>query len=326
MKRLRFLLFAFAAFASPLFAEELPILWLEAGKETEVQWAHIGPAQDWSLRFEHRTLDSGKLTNLTTAATAGQRSLTVKTPPVKLGLCVQAQLDFADRPVANVVIASPDPFEDRKAWCENHPIALFDMRSILGFSYPPSVTDLLKREEISFTSLTSFADIEHCTHAVILVAGEIDFEKQRGLSDVLYEKAASGHSVLIVGPQGDVPLHFHPAIHSLKLLDHRREILPNSSRWGRGDAWTFQVKQGQVVLSPEIVYPTNVPGPAKMSSVGPKILDVVFTFQERTSEYEVGRPVPKGRLYIDRDPIFQYWDTNVASRYYFKSLIESLTQ
>jgi len=330
MKRLLFYLFVFTLFASPLFAEELPFLWLEAGKATEVQWAHISPAQDWSLRFEHRTLDSGKLLNLPHAATAGQRSLTVKTPPVKPGVCVQAQLYFADQPVANIVIASPDPFEDRKEWCENHRIALYDLgmrRDPLGFPNSSSVASLLNREEISYTALTSFADIEHCTNTVILVTGELNFEMNRGLSDVLYEKAAAGHSVLIVGPDGDLPLNFHPAIHSLKLLDHRRDILPNcpSGSWGRGAAWTLQVKQGQAVLTPEVVYPTNVPGPAKISAVGPKILDVIFSFYELSSDYVVGRPVPKGRLYIDRDPIFQYWNTCVETRYYFKSIIETLT-
>ena len=323
MKRLLILLLITFAY-SPLLAEDLPVLWLEAGKETEVQLAHLGAEQDWTLQFEHRTLVGGKLLSLAGAATPGQRSLTVKTPSVKPGICVQAKLFFADVHVGNVVIASPDPFEDRKAWCENHPIALYDPER--GFSGLYTTTDLLMREEIAFTPLKSFADIENCTDAVIVVAGEIDFEKQRGLADVLYEKAAAGHSVLIVAPKGDIPLSFHPAIHSLKLLDHRGEIMPNLPNWGRGDAWTFQEKQGQVVLSPQVVYPTNIPGPAKIVAVGPKILDVVFIVQERSSDYDAGRPVPKGRLYIDHDSIFEFWDARVEKRWYFKSLIETLTQ
>ncbi|MCL2711397.1 MAG: hypothetical protein FWE95_11005 [Planctomycetaceae bacterium] len=314
MKRL---LLIIAFLCSPAFAEELPILWLEAGKEQEVQWIHPGPAQNWTLRFEHRTLDSGNLLILAQAATIGHRSLTVKTPPVRPGIFLQAQLFFGDQHAVNVVIASPDPFEDRKEWFDKHPIALYDPEK--------TTTEFFEEQEIPFQHLRSFADIEAVKDAVIVVGQGVDFEREKGLAELLFQKAAAGGgSVLIVEPKGDFPLTFHPAIHSLKLLDHRREILPNSSRWGRGDAWTLQSEQGRIVLSPKLIYPTNIPGPAKIGTVGPKILDVVFTIQERTSDFDVGRPVPKGRLYIDRDPIFQYG--HVESRWYFKSLIETLTE
>jgi len=314
MKRL---LFFTVLLCSPVLADDLPVVWLEAGKEREVQLIHPGIEQDWSLRFDHRTLDSGKLLTLAAAATIGHRSLTVKTPPVKPGICLQAKLYFGNTPYRDVVIASPDPFEDRKEWFDKHPIALYD---------PEKTTiDIFEAEEIPFKHLRSFADIEAVENAVIVVGGDVDFERERGLSELLFHKAAQGGSVLIFGPKGDIPLDFHPAIHSLKLLDHRREILPNLPAWGRSDAWTFQEKQGQVVLSPKIVYPTNIPRPAKIGTVGPKILDVVFTFQDRSSNYDMGYPVPKGRLYVDRDTIFRYWNTHVESRWYFKALIEQLS-
>jgi hypothetical protein len=48
----------------------------------------------------------------------------------------------------------------------------------------------------------------------------------------------------------------------------------------------------------------------RVNNDGPTVVDISF---------------PNGRIIFDREPIFSQWKTNIETRYYFKSLIETLT-
>jgi len=322
MKRLLFLPFLTAFLCSSVFAEDLPILWLEAGKEREVQWVHPGPAQDWTLRFEHRTLASGRLLTLSGAATIGHRSMAIKTPPVNPGVCLSAKLYFGDQHAVNVVIASSDPFEDRKEWFDKHPIALYDPEK--------TTADIFEEQEIPFQHLRSFADIEAVKDAVIVVGQGVDFEREKGLAELLFLKATDGGSVLVASPKGDVPFHippeYQPLIYSLTLSADVKYLFPLSAGPIGGVRWALQTKDNQLVLAHN-----DAVGPqrAKVLGVGPSILDIRFANKIFGPEIV---PSPLGRIMFDKNLVFLHDEfeprvfvPEIETRYYFKTLIETLS-
>ena len=294
-------------FASPLLAEDLPVLWLEAGKENEFQTFVLGPQTiDWSLRFEHRILDQGKSYLINDSKAEGVFSFKIKTPPLKPGVMLKAALFFGDAPYSNVVIASYDPFEDRETWFAGHPIALYDPEK--------TTVEVFKEEEIPFKRLGSFAEIEAVENAVIVVGENINFDKEIGLAELLFEKAAKGASVLVAASWGDIPLDYPPAIYSLTLSAEAKYLFPLAHSRLSNLKWVLDTKDGQPFLLSEIHQLNRTP---RVPTVGPSLLDIRFANPD--SQYTQ----PSGRIIIDRELRFFH---NVESRWYFKSLIETLTE
>jgi len=314
MKRL--LLFT-VLLCSPAFAEELPIRWLEAGKETELFFFHP-PKADWSLRFEHRILDQGRFADASRILVTGGRAFKIKAPPLRPGITLKAKLFFGDTPRYDIVIASPDPFEDRKEWFDKHPIALYD---------PDKTTiDIFEEREIPFQHLRSFADIINVKNAVVVVGQNIDFEREKDLSDLLFHKATAGSAVLVASPQGDIPLYYYPlaarryhsptpSIHSLTLSAEAKELFPLASGRLNSTKWNMYTKDNHPFL-------VSKPG----TGAGATILDIRFIdmnlpqrFIEPWEESEYSEPF--GRIVFDKNLRFN----TVESWWYFKSLIEILT-
>lgn len=309
-------------FTAPLFAaEELPILWLEAGKTVEQQWIHIGPEQDWSLRFEHRTLSSGKLVTMAEAQAIGHRWMKITTPPLKPGIRLHAKLFFGNVEAVKVVIASPEPFEDRDVWFEKYPFVLYEPAYLSRFDRS---SDALKNAGFPYKTIGSYAEIESHENGMIVIAEKISFEQERGLMELLQKKVAEGFSVLVIAPEDDVPIDFDPAISSLSFHADRRSILPDCSVFGHGGAWAMRAKNNGIVLSSELILPINMKQ-GKIGTVGPKILDVRFSFSERQTPLHPLKEYENGRFYFDKDPVFGFMRTHVVTRYYFKALIEKLS-
>ena len=306
MKRLLF--FLIITFASPLLADDLPVLWLEAGKENEFQTVVPGPQTiDWSLRFEHRVLDQGKAHETTYTQAMGHRILKIKTPPLKPGVMLNAQLLIGDAPYRNVVIAPSDPFEDRETWFAEHPIALYDPNK--------TTIELFEEEEIPFKRLGSFAEIEAVENAVIVIGQGVDFEREKGLSELLFQKAADGGTVLVATPSGDIPLDYPPTIYSLTLNAEAKYLFPLASGRMGGGKWTLQTKDDQLFL---VVYTDSR---FKMITLGASLLDIRFA--DTRKGWEAVSTQSFGRIIIDKELRFF---NNVESRWYFKSLIETLTE
>lgn len=301
-------------FSLPLFAEEeLPVLWLEAGKTNEFQTIYTGQETDWSLKFGHRTLESGKLVETPGAQAVGHRILKIKAPSVKEGVQMYAVLDFGKTPYRRVVIVSPEPFESREDWFNQHPIALYD---------PEKTTiEIFEEYEIPFKLLKSFAEIEAVENAVIIIGQEVDFDQETGLSDLLYKKAVRGGSVLVAAPKGNIPLDFHPSIHSFELRADAKKLFPLGSTPRGGENWAFQVENDRTVLASEFIRPYGSEE-GKVMGIGPSVLDIRFA-KDRGSDFETR---PQGRIIFDKRLHFSHWKNNMETRYYFKSLIEQLTE
>jgi len=293
MKRL---LFFTVLLCSPVLADDLPVVWLEAGKEHEINVSETYEKR-WELRYEHRVLSSGAI---------GPRTI-IRTPPMNPGLRIQAVWLIDDVPVRNAIIASPDPFEDRKEWLDKHPIALYDPEK--------TTADLFEEQEIPFQSLRSFADIETIERAVIVVGQDVDFEREKGLAELLFQKAAKGGSVLIAAPMGDIPLDYPPAIYSLTLSAEAKYLFPLASSRRGVFKWALHTKEGQLVL---VSTPHTREHLNHMAGGGPSIVDIRFV------DPQGGQPAttqPSGRIIIDKGLRF----SNVESRWYFKALIEQLS-
>ncbi|MDR0327539.1 MAG: hypothetical protein LBI05_04505 [Planctomycetaceae bacterium] len=219
------LFFLFILLTPPLFAEDLPVIWLEAGKE--YQFRSIIPEAipgHWTLLFEHRTLASVTVSD---AAKNVGIEPTFKTPPLNPGITLKAQLILGDTVHYDVVIASRYPFEDRKEWFDKHPIALYD---------PEKTTrETFEEEEIPFQRLNSYADIESVEGAVIVVGQNTDFDTEKGLSKLLFQKAEKGASILVAAPAGE----FFPYNPSLPMI-----VIQFSEKFGK--------KQGKIVFDKEL--------------------------------------------------------------------------
>ena len=320
MKRL--LLFA-VLLCSPVFADDLPIIWLEAGKETEIEALDVRSPMDWTLRFEHRILDQGKVYEPNVPAQAPlQGTLKIKTPPLKPGITLKTKLFLGEKPYREVVIASPDPFEDRKEWFDKHPIALYDPEK--------TTADIFEAEEIPFKHLRSFADIEAVKNAVIVVGQDVGFEKEKGLAELLLLKAADGGSVLVASPKSNIPLDippgYHPLIYSLTLSTGTKHLFPLASKPVGGVRWALQAKDDQLVLSHnDAIGPRRI----KVLGFGPSMLDIRFTNKVFGPDLS---PFPLGRIVFDKNLVFFHDDIEhrvffyeIETRYYFKALIEQLT-
>ena len=319
MKRL--LLFT-AFLCSPAFAENLPIRWLEAGKENELFFLHP-PEADWSLRFEHRILDQGRFVDASRISGAGERAFKIKAPPLRPGITLKAKLFFGDTPRYDIVIAPPDPFEDREEWFARHPIALYDPEE--------TTAKFFEKEEIPFQLLRSFADIEAVEKAVVVVGQDVDFEKEKGLAELLLLKAVDGGSVLVASPKGsvplDLPLEYHPQIYSLTLGTSTKHLFPLASRPVGGVRWALHANGDQLVLAHN-----DAIGPqrAKVLGFGPSMLDIRFA--DKTKVFSPIGPTPLGRIVFDKNLVFfhdefvpRVFIHDIETRYYFKSLIETLT-
>ena len=211
---MKYWFFPLILFVTPLFAEDLPVVWLEAGKKDSVPVVdRFLRTQDWTLRFEHRILAQGKATEMISSVLpAGYHKVEINIPPLKPGNTLKAKLFFGDKPHYDIVIASPDPFEDRKAWFAEHPIALYDPEQ--------SIVYVFEKEEIPFKRLRSFADITSCENAVIVVGQGVDFEKEKKLTDLLFKKAAQGGFILVAAPKGDIfPFGYSSPITDIRFSD-----------------------------------------------------------------------------------------------------------
>ena len=308
MQRLFILLILFV---SPLFAEDLPILWLEAGKENECgDVVHEPLPQDWTLRFEHRILDQGKIHEDRHVQAQEHRTLKIKPPPLKPGVMLKAKLFIGDKPYREVVIASPDPFEDRKEWFDKHPIALYD---------PEKTTiKIFEEEKIPFDRILCIPDLED-VFAIIVIGQHIDFDKEKGLAKLLFQKAAEGCPVLVAAPMGDIPLDYHPAIYSLTLSAEAKYLFPLATGRRCGNQWALQARGDQLFLVQNSAVPYGYGSEAfKVGTAGPSILDIRFAAAQESQSTQ-----PVGRIVFDSN--LRFFE-NIESRWYFKSLIETLTK
>ena len=317
MKRLLFLPFLTAFLCSPVFAEDLPIRWLEAGKESELSILHP-PTADWSLRFEHRILDQGRFADASRISVTGERAFKIKAPPLRPGIILKAKLFFNDTPYFDVVIASPVPFENSETWFAEYPIALYD---------PEKTTiDIFEEQEIPFQHLRSFADIVGVENAVIVVGQDVDFEQEKDPSDLLFHMATAGVAVLVASPKGNIPLYYYPMagrryhsptpiIHSLTLSAEAKYLFPLASGRRDSEKWNMYTRDN---------HPFLVSTP--VTKAGATILDICFIDMnipprpvEAWEESEYTEPF--GRIVFDKNLRFN----NVESWWYFKTLIETLT-
>lgn len=304
-------------FASPLYAEELPVLWLEAGKENRVGFDK--PGERWTLRHENRILASGTVRN--ESASFPQSTMyptpfyqeTVKSPPLNPGVRLHAKILQGDIPKYDVLLVASDPFPDKKSWCETHSIALYDPEK--------KTAEILRENEIPFTPLRSFAEIENVENAVIVIGHGTDFETEKGLAELLFEQSAKGASVFVAAPKGVIPLDYDPSICSLNLCSDAEYLFPFAVKRAGGANWKLEALKERLILKEKFIPPFGIEGTAKVMGVGPTILDIRFM----DPKY-INRPVrPLGRIIFDKEFYFSRWKSDVAERYYFKTLIETLS-
>jgi len=291
MKRLLFLT---VLFCSPVFADELPVLWLTAGQERAMYFDE--PEGHWILHHEHRVLNSGTIREMQMHVSwqpepRVSNFTSFKTPPLNPGLQLRAEFLVDNVPKYKVIIAASDPFEDRKKWFDEHPIALYDPEK--------TTVELFEEEEIPFKRLRSFADIESAKNTVIVIGEATDFDRERGLAELLFEKAAQDGSILVIAPKGDIPLVFSSPIRSLLMTESPKHIFPDVSDRTKWETWALDVVSNQVVLT------DAPPG-------GATVMDIHF---------------PNGRIIFDRVRTVSQWKElkRVEAPWYFKSLIETLT-
>ena len=299
MKRL---LFFIVLFCSPVFAENLPIQWFEAGKETEVPV--IGLSGHWELRYEHRILDRGTIADTAEKVT----KIKIKIPPLKPGLQMRAKMFINGAANSEALIASPDPFENPGEWFDKHPIALYDPEK--------TTAEILEREKVPFTHLRSFADIEAVKQGVIIIGEKTDFDRERGLAELLYEYAANGGSVYVAAPEGSLSLHFPKPIDSLLMTKRPKHLFPDMSESffrAKGHTWTLRASHNQVIIVREFD-----PSP---DADGTEVVDIRFqdTFDPIRGQ------ITGGRIVFDCFSVFRTWEGWIESRWYFKSLIETLS-
>lgn len=304
-KLFRFLIPLFL-FATPLAAEELPVLWLEAGKTVTCPVHSEGA---WKLRSGHRILAGGTArVRQPMIQTNTPAVLEITLPPLKPGVRLQAELLLADQPVYKVVVAAKDPFEDRKNWFAAHPISLYDPEG--------KTAEILGNEAISFNRLSNFRNIVDHEKGVIVVGDGVDFETEKGLSEILFRKASDGLGVFVANPKGKVPLDFAPEIVSFLLTDDVRLLFPEGSCRIPDGAWILSAEATGLALVDGYLSHGNR---FKGTRCGPTVLDVRFPDPEkRLAE-------PKGRIVFDKQFRFLSWPHDVETRYYFKSLIETLS-
>ncbi len=289
-----------------VFAEELPVLWLEAGK---TETCHVYSEGAWKLRYGHRILDGGTARILQPALqTRNPAILKLTLPPLKPGVRIQTELLLDDKPVYKIVIAAPDPFEDREHWFAAHPISLYDPEG--------KTAETLKNEGIPFTRLSSFENIIAVKSGVLLVGEDVDFEATKGLSEILFEKAGEGRRILVAAPKGKVSLDFKPEIVSFLLADDEHYLFPDRSRRNPEIAWVLSAETSRLMLTEATLTQENFKG----AHCGPTILDVRFPDPWKNVAQTRGRIVFDKRFQPSR------WKHSVETRYYFKSLIEKLSE
>lgn len=292
----------FVFLVGSVFAEELPSLWLEAGKENEIQIV-CPEAADWSLRYEHRTFDGGKILVVPSYRTKQQQLglcvIKIKTPTLDPGIQLLATLLIGDKPYRKVVIASPEPFVDKESWFEQHPIALYDPEK--------KTAEVFRNNEIPFVSLRSFSDIENVEKAVIVVGQGTDWEREKGLFELLRNKLFEGGCVLVSSPKGKIPVVFDSSIFSMKLSTEPNYLFALATKRKDGGYFALKADRDEIFL-----VPGNLSG--KTVNSGPTILDIRY-FDSPS----------KGRIIIDEELRVSRWN-DIETRYYFKLLIETLTR
>jgi hypothetical protein len=281
---------------TPLFAEGLPVVWLEAGTESQtIIVNHADNMQmNWALRHEHRILDQG---NRYSVLAFGQLAIKTKVPPLKPGVRLNAKLFFGETLHREVIIASPDPFEDSKKWFALHPIALYDPEK--------TTAELFEEEEIPFKRLRSFADIEAVDKGVVIIGEAVDFDRERELAKLLFEYAAKGGIVFVVAPKGNIQLDFSHRLRSLTMTESPKHLFPEASKRAMAETWILHSLRSEVMLR----------GSSMGWDRGMTVVDICFD----------SIPPMNGRIIFDREPIFSRWKSQVEARWYFKSLIETLT-
>ncbi|MDR1959423.1 MAG: hypothetical protein LBQ54_10360 [Planctomycetaceae bacterium] len=325
MKHMFFILLTL--FPAVLFAEELPVIWVEAGTNQKINlnlpmsevWTRkripvSNPISNssgyWTLLYEHRVLASG-----TTSCNPSQIgtifSFDLKTPSVKEGVTLQAELSFNDVTVRKVVVASQEPFEDRKAWFGKYPVALYDPEG--------KTAEFFEKEEYPFQHLKSFNDIETVTGRTIIIGEKTSFVRKRGLDKVLYQKMQTGNSVLVVAPVDNFPLDFsdpNNTVYSLSLTENAKHLFPlEPDYWMTDSAWVLQSERGIVILadnnnrlqSETQVLKNRCPG-------GPRLLDLRLIKGDFKAR-------PTNRMIAVKKSLF---DSNIENKYFFRMLIETL--
>lgn len=277
---------------SPLLAEELPRLWLEAGKETEVRRAlpdESRSATHWTLRFAHRTIASGRIV----LEPNSLARLTIKTPSLDAGKTLQGKLFFDDLPVNDVTLAASDPFENRDIWFAKHPISLYD---------PEGVTsELFEGYGIPFKKLTSFAEIENERATAILLGQQIDFDEQKGLAEILFHKARQGNVVLVFGPEGNVSLESSGPFRSMRLTSDREFLYGNCVETPGKGGWKLRGESKGVFLASEPV------------ESAPTILELRFSSAKSA-----------GRILFDKQPLHGE-DEAIPWQHKFKTVVETIS-
>ncbi|MGL4942914.1 MAG: hypothetical protein ACRC46_06965 [Thermoguttaceae bacterium] len=242
-----------------LAADNLPVLWLEAGTEQKLSFVDSHQSRDWTLEAGHRVIARGSVLEVPHAQAVNLVQIAVKTPPLKPSVTLEATLLLGGVPVRKVILAAPSPFVDVDQWCKENPIALYDPEG--------KTAKVFEREEIAFTSLRSFAEIENSENAVLVIGAETNFDTEKGLADLLFAKAQSGGKILVLPPAEKISLAFCFA--SLESTE----------------SFVLQKKSNS--------------------------LDIRFD---------------SGRMIFDSQLQPSLWNSDVESRYYFKSLVETLSK
>lgn len=307
----------------PLRAEEHPTLWLEAGKDRALT-VHLTMQEEFrygvnsdrnpascELKTAHRTLASAKLSVMNTQI-GMQVSWPLRFDLLNPGRTIEAEFSIEGKTVRNVIIASPDPFEDRTSWFDRHPIALYDPEG--------KTTETMEKLQWPFRPLNSFANLSGVESETIVVGNGISFENSRGLAELLYEKAATGGRILVLAPLDAVPLNFEAPVYSLQLRENPRPYFPATSYYRAGEGWQLRNEPGRTMLVSHSESNSKT-GAKYVFHGGPCLLDIVFAVSDDF------RAIPAGRIIIEKNLSLPGPDSPnaVESRYYFKALIEKLS-
>ncbi|MDR0337485.1 MAG: hypothetical protein LBI18_10385 [Planctomycetaceae bacterium] len=309
----------------------MPILWLEAGtkqtltvrlsmmEESRYNFPQNHNLVACKLKTGHRLLASAKVPSTQTQnGVSIAWSLHVET--LQSGTSIKAELLIEEQTVRNVLIVSSDPFENRNEWFTRHPIALYDPKGKTAIA--------MKNLDFPYRQLNSFADIASTETETIIVGEGISFEKSRGLAELLYEKAASGCGVLVLAPNGAIPINFESPIFSLQLLENPQTIFPQTSHHRTLEGWILQGQKEGTFLVPHSAQQSKASSSileaqreSKIVFGNPRLLDVVFI---QNDDFQAK---PSGRIIIEKFLCLSEKNAgNIESRYYFKSLIETLTK
>lgn len=191
-----------------------PFRTLLGNEETPLDWRVTLGSTDrgrllWKVAIEHRTLLRGEAPlDGSTSETADIRAK-IRTPEVKPGsaqavtLSASIVLDGKSEPSANweqtLWILPQDPFADRRDWLNKLKIVVYDPAG--------KTAECFEAAKIPFEPLANINALESVETGLIVVGEGISLRDDRGLSELLWRRAASGVPVLCLAPtQGELEL------------------------------------------------------------------------------------------------------------------------